>query len=240
MQRRSPGFIAALALAASLPIAVAHAADDGSRPAAGAAAAAGAAPAAPRVTRPGLFFKAEWKQTAKGGEHPLLPDSIGDPRLEFKPYVPAGEIVLNGSENDEGNPVHLWTGLCTSPCALALRDKNNFADLTGLARLRWNIKMSGLHQIHPIIKLADGTWLLGDLADGTTRDYLISEKSFADVHWIKLDIARVVTLGFILDKVDLSKVDEIGFADLMPGSGHGFGGFAGVAQIEVYGKPVAR
>jgi len=40
--------------------------------------------------------------------------------------------------------------------------------------------------------------------------------------------------------VDLSKVDEIGFADLMPGSGHGAGGWVDVAQIEVYGKPVAR
>jgi hypothetical protein len=242
MQHHSPRFIAALTLAASLSIAVAHAADS-AHPLVDATpeeAAAAVARAATRETRPGLFFKAEWKQTGKAGEHPLLPDSIGDPKLEFKPYVPAGQIVLNGAVSDEGNPVHLWTGLCTSPCALTLREKGHFADLSGLARLRWNLKMSGLHQIHPIIKLADGTWLLGDHADGTTRDYLISEISFADMHWIKLDIARVVTVGLMLDKVDLSKVDEIGFADLMPGSGHGFGGFAGVAQIEVYAKPVAR
>ena len=31
-----------------------------------------------------------------------------------------------------------------------------------------------------------------------------------------------------------------GFADLMPGSGHGAGGYVNVGRIEVYGKPVKR
>ena len=42
------------------------------------------------------------------------------------------------------------------------------------------------------------------------------------------------------EAVDLSKVDEVGFADLMPGSGHGAGGYVNVASFEVYGKPVKR
>ena len=124
--------------------------------------------------------------------------------------------------------------------AVALRDKANFADLTGLARIRWNLKTSGFHQVRPALKLADGTWIVGDRADGSTRDWLFSEFNLADVQWLRLDIAGVVTKGNILTNVDLSKVDEIGFADLMPGSGHGAGGWVDVAQIEVYGKPVAR
>ena len=39
---------------------------------------------------------------------------------------------------------------------------------------------------------------------------------------------------------DLTRVDEIGFVDLMPSSGHGWGGFVNVGKIEVYGKPVKR
>jgi hypothetical protein len=198
------------------------------------------AAAAPRLKRPALFFKEDWKQTPQGGEHPVTLDSIGNPSLELKLYVPAGEVLLTGSADDEGNPIHVWMGMCTSPCAVAFRDKSNFADLTGLARIRWNTKTSGFHQVRPIVKLADGTWLVGDHADGTTRDWLISEISYADLHWLKLDIARVVTTGTFLDKVDLSKVDEIGFADLMPGSGHGPGGWSDVAQVEVYGNKVAR
>jgi hypothetical protein len=38
----------------------------------------------------------------------------------------------------------------------------------------------------------------------------------------------------------MSKVDEIGFVDLLPGSGHGPGGWIDVATIEVYAKPVKR
>ena len=40
--------------------------------------------------------------------------------------------------------------------------------------------------------------------------------------------------------MDLTKVDAVGFADLMPGSGHGYGGYIGMGPIEVYGKPVPR
>jgi hypothetical protein len=81
---------------------------------------------------------------------------------------------------------------------------------------------------------------VGDRADGKTRDWTLSEISFADLHWLTLDITRVVTTGTVLDKVDLSKVDEVGFADLMPSSGHGPGGWSDVAQVQLYGKPVAR
>lgn len=191
--------------------------------------------------RPPLFFKEDWQQSAQGGEHPVAADSIANPSLELKLYVPAGEVLLTGKAGDENNPIHVWLGLCTSPCAVAFRDRTRLADLTGLARIRWNTKMSGFHQVRPIVKLADGTWLVGDRADGSSsRDWLVSEISYADLRWLKLDIARVVTVGTFLDKVDLSKIDEIGFADLMPGSGHGPGGWSDVAQVEVYGKAVAR
>jgi hypothetical protein len=200
-----------------------------------------ATPPPPKLVRPGLFFKEEWKQTPKGGEHAVTPESLGNPNLELKLYVPSGDIELTGAANDENNPLHVWTGLCTSPCAVALREKTSFADLTGLGRLRWNTKMSGFHQVRPIVKLADGTWYVGDRADGgSTRDWVVSDISFADLHWVRLDIGRVVTVGPFLDKIDLSKVDEIGFADLMPSSGHGPGGWSDVAQVEVYGKAVPR
>src|SRR5512138_1260285 len=86
----------------------------------------------PKPQRPGLFFKEEWQQTDKGGEHPVLAYSIGNPNLELKLYVPAGEALLTGAANDENNPIHVWTGMCTSPCAVAFRDKTRLADLTGL------------------------------------------------------------------------------------------------------------
>ena len=206
-----------------------------------AAAPAARAPGEGRVTRPSLFLKEEWKLPAgKTGEQPLTAESNDNPNLEMTLHVPSGEAEITGLPGDDNNPTHAFLGLCTSPCAITFKDKGHFADLSGLARIRWNIKTAGFHQVRPIVKLADGTWLIGDRADAAPRDWLVSEVSLADIRWLKLDIARVVTAGLPSDKVDLSKVDEIGFADLMPGSGHGQGGWSDVAQIEVYGKPVTR
>jgi hypothetical protein len=191
--------------------------------------------------RPPLFFREEWGQTEKGGEHPTGPESVTNPNLELKLYGPTGkEVLLTGAKGDDNNPIHLWTGMCTSPCAIALRDKNNMADLTGLARIRWTTKMSGFHQVRPIVKLADGRWLVADKADGTVADWRVSEINFSDLKWLVLDIEKVVTKGNFVANVDLSKVDEIGYVDLMPGSGHGPGGWSDVGAIEVYANTIKR
>jgi hypothetical protein len=197
--------------------------------------------AAPRVTRPPLFFSEEWKQTPANDEHPVTQQSIANPALELKLYgSTAKEIQLTGTAGNESNPIHVWTGMCSTPCALAFRHKANYADLTGLARIRWNTKTSGFHEIRPIVKLADGTWLVGDRTDGTTRDWLVTEFNLADVRWLRLDIERVVTIGNIVERPDLSRVDEVGFVDLMPGSGHGAGGWSDVAQMDVFAAAVPR
>lgn len=222
-----------LALCAVLAILPAHSQAPATPPPAG-----GGADHGPQ--RPPLFFREEWKQGPGGGEHPVTPASLANPNLELTLIVPAGQIEVTGNAGDENNPVHVWAGLCTTPCGLALRNKQSLADLTGLARIRWTTKMSGYHQIRPILRLADGTWLVGDRTDGSPRDWLVSEISFTDVHWMKLDITRGVGTGTPVEHPDLSKVDQIGFVDLMPGSGHGPGGWSDVGQVEVYAKPVAR
>ena len=195
-----------------------------------------------RVTRAPLFFREEWKQTPAGGEHPVdVAQALSNPNLELKLYGQTSkEFLMTGAATDENNPTHLWTGMCTTPCAFTLRDKGNFADLTGLARIKMVTKMSGFHKVNPIVKLADGTVLIGDKAEGSTVDWLESDVAVSEMRWRKLDPERVVTTGDWVNSPNLSKVDEIGFADLMPGSGHGQGGWSDVAKIEVYAKPVKR
>lgn len=229
-------------------------AQSGSQAANGAAAAnapAGPAGAAvrdlPRNPPPPLFFEETWQQAKKAdgsvetAEVGASQRHVGNENLELDLIGPsAKEIQATGIPGNKGNPMHVWTGLCTTPCGAALRDKNNYVDLTGLASIKWNTKVSGLHEIHPVVKLADGTWLVGDQASGSTVGWLESELAFAGMKWLKLDPARAVTTGNWVEHADLSKVDEVGFVDLMPSSGHGPGGWSDVAQIEVYGKPVPR
>jgi hypothetical protein len=230
--------IGTLALLAAASTALAQPA----APAAGAAAPAARPAGPPPAVRPALLFKEEWKQNDKGEEKPVnLVASLRNPDLELKLYGPGAALDIAGKDGDENNPSHLWSGDCKSACAFTLRSKNTAADLTGLARIRINSKMSGFHKVYPIVKLVSGDWYIGDRAEGpSTHDWAVSDIALGDLRWTKLDIANVVTKGNPVDKIDLGKVDEIGFADLMPGSGHGPGGWFDLAQVEVYAKPAAR
>jgi len=197
--------------------------------------------------RPPLFLSESWKAlTTPPDDHgawPATQAGVASPNLRLTLHGTSGKdiqlVAVRG--NADLYPVNLWTGTTTSPSAATLRDRTSFVDLTDpLATLRWTVRTSGFHQVRPVVRLADGTWLVGDRATGPSADFNQSDVSIADLRWIKLDIARVVAVGNWLEHADLSKVDEVGFADLMPGSGHGAGGYVNVARVEVYGKPVKR
>jgi hypothetical protein len=179
-----------------------------------------------------LFFKETWKDIP--GNVAVTQEHVTNPDLELKVYGKDVNITA------EGNLPHIWTGLCSPSCAVAFRHKSSYVDLTGKARIRWVAKTSGFHQIRPVVKLADGTWLAGEYADAYTFEFHQVEFYPSDVKWMKLDMESRTTKGNLLDKVDLTKVDEVGFVDLTPGSGHGSGGYSDVGWIEVYGKPVPR
>jgi hypothetical protein len=182
-----------------------------------------------------LFFKETWKNAP--GNVPVTQAFVTNQDLQLNTYGAGKEDF---GITSEGNVAHIWTGLCASSCALTLSHKDSLVDLTGKAKIRWYTKTSGFHEVRPVLKLADGTWLIGDHVDANTFDYHESEFFLSEVRWLKLDMPKVQTKGILLDKVDLSKVDAVGFADLTPGSGHGTGEYADVAWIEVYGKPVKR
>ena len=203
----------------------------------------GQPPAMDLRNQPPLFFREDWKKKAgltANEDHQLTQQDVTDANLDLKLYGDKDNLMeIFQAPIDV---VMVWTGHCASSCAVALRDKSNYVDLTGLAKIRWRTRQSGFHYLHPIVKLADGTWLIGDHADGYTVDWNVSEFSFYDMHWRRLDIDKVVEArdGRWVENPDLSKVDEIGFTDLMIGSGAGQGGSSRVDWIEVYGKPVSR
>jgi hypothetical protein len=210
-------------------------------------AAGAAARDLPPTPPPPLFFEEPWQQGTKAdgsretAEVPATQQNVSNGALTVEPIGPGGkDIQATGIPGNKGNPMHVWTGLCTTPCGLAFRHKQSYADLTGLASIKWNTKVSGLHAIRPVVKLADGTWLVGDQASGSTAGWLESELAFASMRWLKLDPESAVTKGNWVEHPDLRRVDAVGFVDLMPGSGHGPGGWSDVARIEVYGVAVPR
>lgn len=229
----------------------------GPAPAGGEGARAGAAggQGAPAV-KPPLFFREEWKQPPYTGQlndpaRRLNQAAVTSANLELKVYGPCNTSTLGvevyGTPKDSVFPMNLWTGMCEAPVAVTLRDRNNFVDLSGAAKIKWLYRAANLHAVRPVVRLASGQMLVGNHADATPAvgqiepDMVESEFSLAPLRWYVLDPEKVVIVrpGSV-DNPDLSRVDEVGFVDLMPGGGHSNAGWINVGPFEVYGKPVKR
>jgi len=181
----------------------------------------------------------------------LTPSAITTPNVDLHLYGDGKNIVSAVGKGD--NWGRLFFGLCERPCGFTLRDRSNYFDMRGRASIKFMIDASGFHRLRPLIKLTDGTLLIGDQAEGSVADFHPYQITFNEVKWVKLDPDRGVTLGVWVPNVDLSKVDEIGYFDVIPGSGvhqdgvpteklpaPPAGGWIAVSQFEVWGQPVSR
>ena len=218
----------------------------------------------PRPPDPGpRFFSENWRnpKTYDANTLPLTnvtqevvttPDlvlNVYDPNAK---YIPEYRKTLRWGSwaEDWGGPTclmiygierpELWGGSCGA-VTVTLRHKNNFVDLSNRGRVIWGTYVLGFHVARLVVKLADGTFLVGDPGTGQPDvSHVESEIVLSSLRWLKLDVPQTVTRGSWVEKPDLSKVDEIGWAQLMPGSGHGVGGFVAISKFEVWGKPVPR
>lgn len=204
--------------------------------------------AAPRPTPAVLVMNVNFQPAVAGKTEqlPFVQANVVDSNLELTQYGAGKEVLTNAGNPAQFIPFSAWTGVASGPFALTFRHKTNVLDLTGGAKVRWATKTSGFHVVRPVVKLVDGSMFVGDYNSASVAMMAVSEFPVATVRWVKLDPMRVVTLGSpgpnnqIWVTPDLSKVDEVGFADLTPGSGHGTGGWVHVGAIEVYGKAAPR
>jgi hypothetical protein len=201
---------------------------------------------------PPLLFREVWQQPPHTGplndeNRRITPQALTNPNLELKLY---GMDAANIQVTSHNGIPDLWNGFTTSPVALTLKHKDAYLDLTGLTRMRWRTRTENLHVLHPVVKLADGKLLVGSQTfqspqrrmvgpNAFTGDFVVSEVTFDDQRWFDLDPEKVV-VKLEVSNPDLSRVDEIGYVDLMPGGGHGTAGCSNVSWIEVYAAPRKR
>jgi hypothetical protein len=197
-----------------------------------------------------LFFSESWRRASDGPvEASVTQSNVSNQNLQLEVFgLDTKDVEISG-EPGPNNYLNVWSGLTKEPFAALLKDKSRYVDLTDpAARIRWVIRTAGFHAVRPAIRLADGTVLIGDHADSSTI-FAQREFALADIRWLPLDPTRVITTvvggshgkaGAWYPNPDLSKVDAVGWVDLMPASGHGFSGWVNMATIEVYGKAVSR
>src|SRR4051812_13506258 len=187
-------------------------------------------------TRPPLLFREDFKETPAAT--PITQEHLSNPNLVLALYGP-GKQGMKKSHHDTpaDDPYYIWDGTCEGNCAATLRNKAAFADLTGLAKIRWRTKQSGFRRLHLIVKLAAGAWLVSEPVEGVSTDWRETEIPVAGLPWRQLDI-RTLVEGAVVERPDLSRVDEIGWSTLMTGGGTPAS--SRVDWIEIYARAVPR
>jgi hypothetical protein len=186
--------------------------------------------------RPGVFFREDWKEIP--AVTPITQEHVANSELTLSLHGP-GRVAVRKSHHDQpaDDPYYVWSGECPGNWAVSLRRSDLDVDLTGLAKIRWRSKQSGFRQLRVIVKLAGGKWLVSDAADGPSTDWREREINVADIRWRELDIESIVEKNWVPNP-DLSRVEEVGFTDLMAGGGTPAS--SRLDWIEVYGRGVKR
>jgi hypothetical protein len=186
--------------------------------------------------RPALFFREEWKEIpAVTG---ITQSHVAGKDLILGVYGPGCDSIRKSHhDTPSDDPYYVWSGLCVGNWAVTLKNNHSMVDLSSFGKIIWRSKQSGLRCLHPVLKLADGKWLVGNLCDCSSKDWRITEFNISDITWYSLDIKTVIE-GRQVANPDLTRVDEIGFTDLMTGGASD--ACSRLDWIEVYGKPVKR
>jgi hypothetical protein len=192
--------------------------------------------AEPQPSRPNLLFREDFKETPAAT--PATQDHVVNPDLILTRHGP-GEAKIKKSHHDQpaDDPFYIWSGDTEANWAVSLRHTRGLVDLSGQAKIRWRAKQTGFRQLRVILKLANGRWIVSDQFDDDSADWRVREFTIADLRWRSLNIAKVVE-GKWEAAPDLTKVEEIGFTDLM--SGGGTPASSRLDWIEVYARGVTR
>lgn len=187
------------------------------------------------ATRAPLVAREDWRETPAAV--PITQAHVAHADLELLVIGP-GAAGVKKSHHDQpaDDPYYVWSGDATGTWAVALRHRGTVLDLSRGA-IRWRSRQTGFRQLHPIVQLEDGPWLVADQADGASEAWRVHEFATADLTWRALDAATIVE-GKSVSQPSLARITAVGFTDLMRGGGTPAS--SRLDWIEIYGFPARR
>jgi hypothetical protein len=195
-----------------------------------------------------MLFRETWATEAS---QPMVQASISNKTLTLHLYGDANEIRKSTHAQDDEQ--YTYTGETTTNWALTLSDPKNYWDLSGDGRFRMQTRNSGLRTTHIVIKTADGKYFASEEGNPESTAWIARDYIFRDMTWRALLMTdtpsnasnrrqpnpkRVPLIPQQRATPDLSKVEEVGFSDLMEG-----GWIPSTSRIrswEVWGKAIPR
>jgi len=173
-----------------------------------------------------LLFHEAWTRAPL--TQPMVQANLGNQHLTLHLYGKADEIRKTMHPTDD----YTYTGETTSNWAITVSDQKVWWDLSGAGKIRLKTQNSGYRILHVVIKTADGHYFVSEEGAGESSVWIETEYIFKDLHWRNLlmtdtptnasnrrqpDPKRVPIVATSKATPDLTKVDEVGFSDLMEG-----------------------
>jgi len=193
-----------------------------------------------------LLFREAWTSEMA---QPMVQSTLSNKALLLHIYGNADEVRKTAHPTED----YTYTGETTTNWAITLSDPTHYWDLTRDARIRLKTRNSGLRTTHVVIKTADGKYFASEEGSPESSAWIERDYILRDLTWRTLLMTdtptnasnrrapnpkRVPLIATARAAPDLTKVEEIGFSDLMEG-----GWIPATSRIqswEVWGKAVAR
>ena len=204
-------------------------------------------PGSPGTEPSPLLFHEAWTRAPL--TQPMVQDNLGNKHLTLHIYGNANEIRKTYHPADD----YTYTGETTTNWAITVSDTSALWNLSGTAKIRLKTQNSGYRFLHVVIKTADGHYYVSEEGNPESSVWIERDYIFSDLHWRNLmmtdtptnasnrrqpDPKRIPIVPTSRATPDLSRVEEVGFSDLMAGGW--IPSTSRVASFSVFGKAISR
>jgi hypothetical protein len=196
---------------------------------------------------PALIFEEHWRDIPQ--DEPATQKHLSNQNLVLHLYGDTQYIRATQHPTE----AYTYTGETRTNWALTLSDPKNYWDLSGTGKVMLRTRNSGYRFTHIVIKTADGQMFASEEGSPESATWIEREYPTAELHWRILlmkdtpsnasnrrqpdpNLVPIIPMG--IGHPDLTKVEEVGFSDLMPG-----GWIPSTSRVnswKVYGKKVPR
>jgi len=120
--------------------------------------------------RPSLFMREDWKETPAAT--PVTQSHVVSNDFLLGLYGPGCDSIKKSHhEAPADDPYYIWSGLCRGNWVVTLKHAKSYVDLGSYGKIMWRSRQSGTRCLHIVLKLADGTWLVGSQGDCISKDW---------------------------------------------------------------------
>jgi hypothetical protein len=194
-----------------------------------------------------LIFEERWTRAPLA--QPMKQENLGNQHLRLHLYGDVEGIrkTMHAVED------YTYTGETRNPWMITVSDPTSYFDLRLPGKVMLRTRNTGFRLTHVVIRTPDGRFYVSEEGSGESSAWMNRDYILADLQWRNVtmedrpttvnpnrpaDPKRQVIVATSRATPDLSKIDEIGFTDLLPG-----GFIPATTRINawaVYGKKVAR